>query len=294
MDSWETKSFQSFTSTSPSINSPPSRFGHRSISPPPFGLDEPYGSGSSRASTASTARSTVSQGYRGGGPKEARLKRVAFLSMVKEVDHLYPIKVDKISKKMTAQQIADAMAPYGEVGDVYVPISHSTLEPTGGFAVVRFTSPDAVDTLLQEEANHVSHRIAGKEVHLAPVSPQRSFFTRGTGFHGICNKPVDDGTYIRGSPIPEQDIPLSSCMSRSGAPWGSVRELKLLTPHPPPEHSDGFGLKVLNLPHHLTYVCSHLPFAFPSCSETLTNNCPVTLFFFLQRLRDSAVLSSLR
>eukprot|EP01033_Poteriospumella_lacustris_P003006 gene3006-2202_t len=53
-------------------------------------------------------------------------------------------------------------------------------------------------------------------------------------------------------PIPEQNIPLSSCLSRSGYPWGSVRELKFLAPHAPVEKLDGFALKVMNLPHHLT------------------------------------------
>lgn len=257
--SWDNQSFQTISSAASLTNTAPStarftRHSQRSPSPPPFGLDfDPWASNSSRASTASsTARSTVSRGFRDGGPKESRLKRVAFLSMTKEVDHLFPVKIENIGKNVSPEKIAKDMSQYGEVGDVYVPISHTTLKPTGGFAVVRFTSRDAVDRLLEEEEQHVPHQVNGEPVVVAPVSPQRSFFSTGTGYHGICNVPVDDGTYIRGMPIPEQNIPLSSCLSRSGYPWGSVRELKFLAPHPPVEKLDGFALKVMNLPHHLT------------------------------------------
>lgn len=258
--------------------SPTGRFSRhqqtRSPSPPPFGLDYDPWSPSSRASTASsTARSTASRGFRDGGPKEARLKRVAFLSMVKEVDHLYPVKIEKLSKSISAEKIAEEMSQYGEVGDVYVPISHSTLQPTGGFAVVRFTNRDAVDRLLDEELHSKEgHRIAGEPVTVAPVSPQRSFFTRGTGYHGICNVPVDDGTYVRGMPIPEQEIPLSSCMSRCGYPWGSVRELKFLAPHPPTDKLDGFALKVTNIPHHISEEELHQYFS--KFGSVLSVSCP--------------------
>lgn len=255
---WDNQSFNTISSTASLSNSPtrspPTRFQPRSRSPPPFGLDfEPSWASSSGGSTSSsTARSTVSRGFRDGGPKEARLKRVAFLSLVKDVDHLYPVKIDKVSKNVSPKEIAKEMSRYGEIGDIYVPISHTTLKPTGGFAVVRFTNRDAVDRLLDEEAQQIPHHIGDEKVTMAPVSPQKSFFRGGTGYHGICNIPVEDGTYIRGMPIPDQDLPLSSCLSRSGYPWGSVRELKFLAPHPPVDKIDGFSLKVVNIPHHLS------------------------------------------
>jgi hypothetical protein len=214
----------------------------------------------------------MSRGFRDGGPKEARLKRVAFLSMVKEVDHLYPVKVEKVGENVSAQKIAEDMSKYGEIGDIYVPISHSTLKPTGGFAVVRFTNSDAVDRLLDEESRDIAHEIDGKRVNIAPVSPQRSFFRGGTGYHGICNVPVEDGTYIRTSAVPNQEIPLSSCMSRSGYPWGSVRELKFLAPHPPIDKLDGFSLKVMNIPHHLTE--EDLQSYFARFGKVLSVSCP--------------------
>ncbi|RYY83902.1 hypothetical protein EON63_10280 [archaeon] len=55
---------------------------------------------------------------------------------------------------------------------------------------------------------------------VSPLSKQRSFFSGGTGYHGIHNEPVDDGTYVRGMGPVQQDISLNSCMSRSGYPWG--------------------------------------------------------------------------
>lgn len=260
---WDNQSFQSLSTSQSFTNvSSPTTTGRqqcRSPSSPPFGLDYEPWSSSSRTSTSSmTARSTMSRGFRDGGPKEARLKRVAFLSMVKEVDHLYPVKVEKVGENVSAQKIAEDLSKYGEIGDIYVPISHSTLKPTGGFAVVRFTNSDAVDRLLDEESRDIAHEIDGKRVNIAPVSPQRSFFRGGTGYHGICNVPVEDGTYIRTSAVPNQEIPLSSCMSRSGYPWGSVRELKFLAPHPPIDKLDGFSLKVMNIPHHLTYAYFYL------------------------------------
>lgn len=244
--SWDQKSFASLSSSpsvAPRINYSPSKL----PSVAPFGLDDDAHTVSSRASTASV----TSQGFREGGPKEARLKRTAFLSLVKDVDHLHPVRIENISPKMSPEKIASAFNKYGNVADVYIPISHRTLQPASNFAVVRFSDSDAVDRLLTEEAERIPHQIADKDVTIKPLEPQHSFFTRGTGYHGICNIPVEDGTYNRDSVQVKQEISLSSCMSRSGYPWGSVRELKFLPPHPPLEAIDGFSLHVQNLPHHL-------------------------------------------
>lgn len=45
----------------------------------------------------------------------------------------------------------------------------------------------------------------------------------------------------------KQDIQLSECFARSGYPWGSKRELKILEPHAPRETLSMPGLRITNL-----------------------------------------------
>jgi hypothetical protein len=75
----------------------------------PFALDDDnddetndigsYSENFSRAGSSNSAASfgtTSSRGYRTGGPKESRLKRVAFLSKTKDTDNLFSIKVEHL------------------------------------------------------------------------------------------------------------------------------------------------------------------------------------------------------
>jgi RNA recognition motif-containing protein len=223
-----------------------------------------------------------STGYRAGGPKEARLHRVALLSKVKEIDHLHPVKVHDIPQTASPEKLREAFSEFGEVGDVYIPADYKERRPKQGFAIVRYTSPDALDRLMENSSPlhspsssnksvssfHSSGTISvisrpmtsegkpvaidGKTVSVGPLEKQRSFFTRGTGYLGICNEPVEDGTYNRDPVLVQQDISLSSCLSRSGYPWGSVRELKYLAPHLPKPAYESFTMKIENLDRQTT------------------------------------------
>ncbi len=258
--SWDNKSIGSRSSCSPSRTTRP-----------PFALDDEIDDDVSVLSR----QSMETTGYRVGGPKEARLRRVALLSKVKEIDHLHPVKVYDVPRTASPEKLQQAFSEFGEVGDVYIPMDYKERCAKKGFAIVRYTSPDALDRLMEHAAPldspssrsissfHSSSTLSmisrpstsegkpvavdGRSVSVGPLEKQRSFFTRGTGYLGICNEPVEDGTYNRDPVQVQQDISLSSCMSRSGYPWGSVRELKFLAPHLPKAAYESFTLKVENL-----------------------------------------------
>lgn len=217
---------------------------NRSYSPP-FGLDD-----DTMTDITDFSRSTASRGYRDGGPKEARLRRVAFLSMVKEVDHLHPVKIENIPETVNEQKLAKTLSQHGEIGDIYIPVKFQNGKPASNFAIVRYKSPDAKEKALNSSSSDI--KIDGKEIAVSPVRRQNSFFTKGTGYHGICNIPVEDGTYDRRPVTVQQDITLASCRSRSGYPWGSVRELKYLPPHLTQEAQDSYPIRLENLPRHVT------------------------------------------
>lgn len=255
--------------------------GSRSTSParstrPPFALDEDIDDDMSVIS-----RQTMeSTGYRVGGPKEARLHRVALLSKVKEIDHLHPVKVYDIPRTASPEKLQRAFSEFGEVGDVYIPMDYKERCPKKGFAIVRYTSPDSLDRLMDNaspvespSSKSVSSlrssgtlsmisrpstsegkpvTIDGRPVSVGPLEKQRSFFRGGTGYLGICNEPVEDGTYNRDPVLVQQDISLSSCLSRSGYPWGSVRELKFLAPHLPKHAYESFSIRIENLDRQTT------------------------------------------
>jgi len=224
-----------------------SRSSTRSFSPP-FGLDDDENM--SEFPDDFSANSHESRGFRDGGPKEARLKRVALLSLAKEVDHLHPVKVENIPETVNEQKLTEMFKQHGEIGDIYIPFNYSTHRPASNFAVVRFKSPHAKEEVFDYPKTIGS--MDGKELSVSPVSKQRSFFTNGTGYHGICNTPVEDGTYDRRPHTVKQDVTLASCRSRSGYPWGSVRELKYLPPHLPVEAFESFTIRLDNLPKHVT------------------------------------------
>lgn len=230
--------------TARSHSSISSRSSFRSVSPP-FGLDEDEISIASRNTNSSI-------GYREGGPKEARLKRVALLSKVKEVDHLYPVKVTNIPKTASPSRLSKMFESLPSVEDIYIPTNYSNGKPSADFAVIRLNSPEKQEAILNYGLPFSD--IGGRQLSVSQVKRQRSFFSGGTGFHGICNQPVDDGTYNRDPILVTQDISLSSCLSRSGYPWGSVRELKFLSPHIPVESYDAYIIRIENVPRHIKSV----------------------------------------
>lgn len=182
--------------------------------PPPFALDFEdlnesnddnlsMGSHSLQANSCSSwdsmsrsgsFRSTGTPGYRAGGPKEARLRRVALLSKAKEVDHMVSIKVMNIPTRQSSpdrlleDEIREQFQKFGPVGDVYLPIDYKNGQPKRDFAIVRYEDPSAVERATSPET-HNSLRLNGQRVIATPLSRQESFFSGGTGYLGISNEP---------------------------------------------------------------------------------------------------------
>ena len=217
----------------------------------PFALDYDDDDNKSLTSRASLE----SRGYREGGPKEARLRRVALLSKTKEVDHLHPVKVENIPRSVSPDKLKETFSAFGPVGDVYIPIDYKDGKPKKDFAIIRFEREDSLDKLVNASppsSPTSTLSLDGRPLTASPLRSQKSFFTRGTGYHGICNEPVEDGTYNRDPVMVQQDITLSSCLSRSGYPWGSVRELKYLAPHLATEQYETFPIRMENLDVNVT------------------------------------------
>ncbi len=238
----------SFSSPTPSTRTSTRSSHTRSSLTRPFALDD-----EGTEITDFSRLSTASRGFRDGGPKEARLKRVAFLSKAKEVDHLYPVKVENIRSNVDEESLASTFSEFGDVGDVYIP-KDSRNRPISNFAIIRYKSPEAQERALSASPPLSRSSSSSKDISLSvsPVRPQRSYFSRGTGYHGICNTPVEDGTYDRRPVTVQQDISLESCRSRSGYPWGSVRELKFLAPHPPKDSTFSYSIRIDDVPRNIT------------------------------------------
>lgn len=227
--------------------------------PPPFALDFDDGnvydvddsrsmmSNSSSWATLSTSGRGSATGYRKGGPKEARLHRVALLSKTKETDHLFPVKVKNIPRATSPEKLQEGLSHLGEIGDVYIPLNMRTRTPAKDFAVIRFNSEDSARRALSPE--NKERILEGRSVSLEPLDKQQSFFSRGSGYMGISNEPCGERPPTVGPP--EQAITLGSCKSRSGYPWGSVRELKYLNPQPDRSVLDMYAIRV-EIPRHVT------------------------------------------
>jgi len=236
-------------------------------------------------------------GYRRGGPKEARLKKFAMISKTKEVEHLHPIKVKNIPETVKSDELAAHFSKFGKVEDVYIPTNLKTRK-NRDFAVIRYADPKAVETILSTETDAESVctlKLNDTKVTVSPLSKQPVFFTKGTGYLGITNEAFDDGTRSVSSKPPPQDVPLSSwfdllpnaysfnnyllsnsycSLSRSGAPWGSVHELKVLAPYGSIDALQKHAIKLTNLPSELTYCCciaSSLP-------ATYSDDCYILCF----------------
>ena len=233
--------------------------------PPPFGLDYDDGtmydnfddsgsvlSNSSSWATLSTSMKSEATGYRTGGPKEARLHRVALLKSPHDTDHLHPIKVERIPRDASPEKLREEFSKFGEVESVYVPANlrcPTAITPKKNFAVVRYRSPDAAQRALSPENRELVLSPDGRPSSVSELSKQRSSFSRGTGFLGICNEPCGERPPHVGPP--EQLISLSSCKSRNGYPWGSNRELKYLNPQPDKEVLDYHAIRI-EVPRHVT------------------------------------------
>lgn len=172
---------------------------------------------------------------RKGGPKEARLFRVSMLRSDRETDHLFPIRVI-FRKGMTEYNLKEAFSRFGQVENVYIPRNLQTGLPAG-YAMVRFTTKEAQERALIEcQMEDKAPVMDGKKVEVGQLEKQKSFFGGNTGSLGICNEPSGDFNLRFKEKVPvQQDIDLKSCLSRSGYPWSSNRELVVLEPHAPKE-----------------------------------------------------------
>lgn len=191
-----------------------------------------------------------SPGFRTGGPKEARLKRVALLSKTKEIDHMHSVKIGNLPQKFSAENLLEEFSELGEIGDVYIPINLKDKKPAKDFAVIRFMDKKVAEASLSP-GKTLSSKFNGTEVFVSPVSKQESFFSNNTGRLGISNEVVISHV-PPALPRIKQNISLAEARSRAGYPWGSVRELKYLNPKPSIDNLEYHSIKIVDLPRHIT------------------------------------------
>jgi hypothetical protein len=110
-----------------------------SVKKPPFGLDKEI---------TDLPDDEVATGYRRGGPKEARLFRVALLAAKKEVDGLHPVRVSNIPEDLTEEQLAEEFSKYGAIGDIYIPRDLKRMTARN-FAILRFEKEEAAKKALE-------------------------------------------------------------------------------------------------------------------------------------------------
>lgn len=192
-----------------------------------------------------------SPGFRSGGPKEARLKRVALLSLTKEVEHLHPVRIDNIPKTTKVENLRLEFSEFGEIGDVYIPTNLKDRTPAKDFAVIRFTDKKVAEKALSSPEKTANKTINGTMISVSPMAKQDSFFSNNTGRLGIANEICITHVPPK-KEVVQQIISLASVRSRSGYPWGSVRELKYLNPKPSSDVIQYHSLKLLDLPKYVT------------------------------------------
>ena len=219
---------------------------NHSVTKPPFGLDW------ERVPISIEDEAT---GYKTGGPKECRLFRVALLKKDNEVDHLFGVKVFGIPELIQEKELADAFQQFGKVGNVYVPRDGLSRKAVAPFAVVRFDEKESVSRALMEGSIWIKTMYCGPDPFLLRIEEnpyQESSFTQNTGVHGMTNAIADvmirtqEAKDSKRHPVP-QNITLDECFSRSGYPWGSKRELKILEAHAPREVMSMHTIKLENL-----------------------------------------------
>lgn len=214
-----------------------------SIKKPPFGLDhEPE------------EVEEPAQGFRKGGPKEARLFRVALLAAKKEVDGLHAVRVSNIPEDVTEEQLAEEFSKYGKIGDIYIPRDLKRMKARE-FALVRFEKEEAARRALADQTvklKEIKGKRKSKNLDLGVLSKQWSVFTSNSGVNGITNEISDDmrqTEFVKSTKKLEfkQNITLDQCFSRSGYPHGSKAELRILEPHAPKEALLFYAIKIENL-----------------------------------------------
>lgn len=216
-----------------------------SVKKPPFGLDKEI---------TELPDDEVATGYRRGGPKEARLFRVALLAAKKEVDGLHPVRVSNIPEDLTEEQLAEEFKKYGAIGDIYIPRDLKRMTARN-FAILRFEKEEAAKKALESRTatlKEIKAKRKAKQVEIDQLSKQWSVFTSNSGVNGITNEISDDmrhTEFVKSTKKLEfkQNISLEECFSRSGYPWGSKQELRILEPHAPKEVLSMKTLKVEGL-----------------------------------------------
>ena len=197
----------------------------------------------------------VARGYKVGGPKEARLFRVALLGAKKDIDHLYPVKVSGVHDMIKEEELYEAFGRFGNIGDVYVPRKGQNRKLVAPFGVVRFSDKEAAAKAVYQGELVMKTEFCGPDhftVTMSHIEPQESIFTKNSGVHGITNVITDEmRTTEKIQNAKREDvtqvITLDECFARSGYPWGSKRELKMLNVHAPKEVMDHYNIKVSNL-----------------------------------------------
>lgn len=188
-----------------------------------------------------------STGYRVGGPKEARLRRVAMLAPPRDLDGLYPIKIRIDPKKKIVDlrlQLEKELGDIKSLKDIYIPEDIERGLPAVNFAVLRFseeeTAEDAIESFPRD-----------RNIEASYLKEQKTFFTKNTGALGISNTPIGEISTV-GRVIIEQDVEFDQCMARNGAPWTSCRELKSLAPHKGAAILEYPAIKIQNLLSNVT------------------------------------------
>lgn len=221
-----------------------------SVLDPPFALDDDVGS----VRTIQTERSSISQGFKKGGPKEARLFRTALLAPQRDVDHLHPVRVQPIPRTANHAELEKqlkSIAP--DVDDIYIPRDYKSNKPKSDFAVLRFSSKKSAQDLLSKQESTIQHDIDEVSLVASPVSKQPIKFSKGTGYMGITNEAFDDGTRNFNEKVAiKQDIEFENVLSRNGAPWSSQRELKFLGKKTTNLNVEElFSIRIENIPTHV-------------------------------------------
>lgn len=216
------------------------------VEKPPFGLD---------FERIPVELDEVATGYKVGGPKEARLFRVALLKNDREVEHLFPVKVVGIPDMIQEEELGYVFSKFGKVGNIYVPRDGASRKAVTNFAVVRFEEKAAADRALEAGSAKVKGKYCGPNPYpliIKPLPSQDPMFTKNTGVHGMTNKITPD--MLKTDEIARntinfipQNITLEECFSRSGYPWGSKAELRILEAHAPKETMEMTTIHITNL-----------------------------------------------
>jgi hypothetical protein len=200
----------------------------------------------------------VATGYRVGGPKEARLFRVALLAAKKDVDDLYPVRVSGVHDMINEEELYAAFGQFGKIGDVYVPRKGSNRKLTAPYGVVRFIVKESAEKAVYHGEMILKTQFSGPDpykVTMSHIPPQESIFTKNSGVHGITNTITEDMRVTeRILNAKKEDvtqvITLDECFSRGGYPWGSKRELKMLNTHADKEVMHHYNIYITNLDKH--------------------------------------------